>query len=109
MPSGIDIPKLENFEFNFLNDGDNIQTECGANLKILFTPGHADDHICLWMERDNMKTKNYIFSNFVISFYVIFLFMLYLFFGFDPKNIDSFNSNFSKIYHQTNGLFAPKT
>ena len=38
MPSGADIPDLSEFEWNFLRDGEEIETE-GAKMTTLFTPG----------------------------------------------------------------------
>merc|ERR1712142_709680 len=53
LPSGATY-KMENLNWNELSDSDVINIEPGLGLEILFTPGHVNDHICLWLEAENV-------------------------------------------------------
>ena len=50
LPSGAKYKVLDESEFVQCRDDDVINVEDDVNLVVKFTPGHADDHICLLLE-----------------------------------------------------------
>ena len=51
MPSGNKY-KLEDKNWIDLHDEQIVEIESGGRMKILFTPGHADDHVCILLDNE---------------------------------------------------------
>jgi len=50
------LPRLdkrkEDFSYDYVSDNHVFKTD-GVTLRVLYTPGHSDDHICLYFEEEN--------------------------------------------------------
>ena len=55
LPSGNKFKVLDEGDFEKIENDDVINIENDVNLVVKFTPGHADDHICLLLETPKLS------------------------------------------------------
>ena len=55
LPSGNKFKILDEADFEKIENDDVINIENDVNLVVKFTPGHADDHICLLLETPKLS------------------------------------------------------